>query len=63
MCRSKYVEHLINIEIINSSTRLHLVGYFCMIYVSFAVVHLVEVLRYKSEGRGFDSDGVIDIFH
>jgi len=31
-CRSKHVEQLINIGIINSSTLLHLVGYFCMIY-------------------------------
>jgi hypothetical protein len=28
-----------------------------------AVVQLVEALRYKSEGRGFDSDVVIGIFH
>ena len=28
-----------------------------------AVAQLVEALRYKSEGRGFDSDGVIGIFH
>jgi hypothetical protein len=31
-CRSKHVEHLINIGIIISNTWLHLVGYFCMIY-------------------------------
>jgi len=31
-CHSKHVEQLINIGIINSSTQLHLVGYFCMIY-------------------------------
>jgi len=31
VCRSKHVEQLINTGIINSSTRLHLVGYFCMI--------------------------------
>jgi hypothetical protein len=28
-----------------------------------AVVQLVETLRYKPEGRGFDPDGVIGIFH
>jgi len=27
------------------------------------VAHLTEVLRYKSEGRGFDSYGVTGIFH
>jgi len=27
------------------------------------VVQLVEVLRYKPEGRGFDSRGVIGILH
>ena len=27
------------------------------------VAQLVEALRYKPEGRGFDSDGVIGIFH
>jgi hypothetical protein len=33
LCCSKHVEHLINIGIINSSTRLYLVGYLCMIYI------------------------------
>jgi hypothetical protein len=28
-----------------------------------AVAQLVEALRYKPEGRGFDSDGVFGIFH
>jgi hypothetical protein len=28
-----------------------------------AVAQLVEALRYKPEGRGFDSDGVPVIFH
>jgi hypothetical protein len=28
-----------------------------------AVAQLVEALRYKSEGRGFDSGGAIGIFH
>jgi hypothetical protein len=28
-----------------------------------AVAHLVEAVRYKSEGRGLDSDGVTGIFH
>jgi len=28
-----------------------------------AVVHLVEALRYKSEGHGFYTPGVIEIFH
>jgi hypothetical protein len=28
-----------------------------------AVAQLVEALRYKTEGRGFDSDGVIASFH
>jgi hypothetical protein len=32
VCRSKHVEHLINIGIINYNAWLHLVGYFCMIY-------------------------------
>jgi len=27
------------------------------------VTQLVEALRYKPEGRGFDPDGVIGIFH
>jgi hypothetical protein len=27
------------------------------------VAQLVEALRYKPEGRGFDPDGVIGIFH
>jgi hypothetical protein len=30
VCRSKIVEHLINVGIINSSTLLHIVGYFYM---------------------------------
>jgi hypothetical protein len=29
----------------------------------YAVVLLVEAMRYKPEGRGFDSDGIIGIFH
>jgi hypothetical protein len=28
-----------------------------------AVAQLVEATRYKPEGRGFDPDGVIGIFH
>jgi hypothetical protein len=28
-----------------------------------AVAQLVEALRYKPEGRGFDPDGAIGIFH
>ena len=28
----------------------------------YAVAQLVEALRYNSEGRGFDPDGVIGIF-
>ena len=31
--------------------------------VGHAVAQLVEALRYKSEGRGFDSNGVTGIFH
>jgi len=34
MCRSKHVERLGNIGIINSTTRLHLVGYFYTIYIT-----------------------------
>ena len=34
MCRPKYVEQLRNIGIINSTTRLHLVGSFYEIYVT-----------------------------
>ena len=37
VCPSKHVEQLRNIGIINSTTRLHLVGYFCMIY---KIIHL-----------------------
>ena len=33
MCRSKHVEQLRNIEITNSTTRSHLVGYFYKIYI------------------------------
>jgi hypothetical protein len=33
MCRPKHVEQLRNIGIINSTTRLHLVGSFCEIYI------------------------------
>jgi len=33
VCRSKHVEQLSNIGIINSTTRLHLVGYFYKLYV------------------------------
>jgi len=32
VCRSKHVEQLRNTGIINSTTRSHLVGYFCKIY-------------------------------
>ena len=35
MCRSKHVKQLINIGIINSTTRSHLVGYFYAIYIEF----------------------------
>ena len=34
MCRSKHVEQLINIGIISSTTRSHLVGYFYKIYIT-----------------------------
>jgi hypothetical protein len=34
MCRPKHVEQLRNIGIINSTTRSHLVGSFCKIYVT-----------------------------
>ena len=34
MCRSKHVEQLRNIEIINSTTRLHLVGSFYEFYIT-----------------------------
>jgi len=34
VCRSKHVEQLKNIEIINSTTRSHLDGYFYTIYVT-----------------------------
>ena len=34
MCRPKHVEQLRNIGIINSTTRLHLVGSFCEIYIA-----------------------------
>jgi hypothetical protein len=33
VCRSKHVEQLRNIGIINSTTRSHLVGYFYKIYI------------------------------
>ena len=42
MCRSKHVEQLRNIGIINSTTRSHLVGYFCTIYVRIHYVQNVE---------------------
>jgi hypothetical protein len=31
--------------------------------MGYAVAQLVEALRYKPEGRGFDSDGVAGIFN
>ena len=34
MCRPKHVEQLRNIGIINSTTRLHLVGSFCEMYIT-----------------------------
>ena len=34
-----------------------------ILLVGTAVAQLVEALRYKSEGRGFDSHGIIGIFH
>ena len=37
MCRSKHVKQLRNAGIINSTTRSHLVGYFCNIYKSRSV--------------------------
>jgi len=40
-------------EINNNSSRIS----------GHAVAQLVEVLRYKPEGRGFDPDGVILTFH
>jgi hypothetical protein len=33
-----------------------------MNYLRYAVAQLVQALRYKPEGRGFDSDGAIGIF-
>ena len=35
MCRSKHVEQLRNIGIINSTTRSHLIGYFYKIYTGY----------------------------
>jgi hypothetical protein len=32
-------------------------------WLGHAVAQLVEAVRYKPEGRGFDSDGVIGIFY
>ena len=43
-CRSKHVELLINIEIINSSKQLHLVGYF---YIVYTMVHRSTYLKFK----------------
>jgi len=34
VCRPKHVEQLRNIGIINSTTRSHLVGSFCVIYIT-----------------------------
>jgi len=39
-CRSKHVEHSVNFGIINSSTRLRLVGYFCMIRIQTLITNL-----------------------
>ena len=74
MCCSKHVEQLRNTGIINSTTRLHLVGSFYEFYITMhgsmnikfkirkyvfhrgrSVAHLSEALRYKPEGRVFDS--------
>ena len=43
------LEHLINTEIINSRTRLHLVGYFCMIYARLCLPVLHEPTRCATE--------------
>jgi len=34
-----------------------------VMFWGYAVAQLVGALRYKPEGCGFDSDGVIGIFH
>jgi hypothetical protein len=34
-----------------------------LLYCSFAVAQMVEALRYKPEGCGFDSHDVTGIFH
>jgi hypothetical protein len=42
VCRSKHVEQLRNIGIINSTTRSHLVGYFYRIYILYLLTHFVD---------------------
>ena len=49
MCRSKHVEQLRNIGIINSTTRSHLVGYFYTIYNISILVEMI--LRYTNNGN------------
>jgi len=54
-CFEQHVEHLINIGIINSSTRLHLVGYFCMIYRNNILigssVRTYTLMKYNSDKK------------
>ena len=56
MCRSKHVEQLRNIGIINSTTWSHLVGYFCKIHIRFSDQHAVAV---KVRTKGLFYTGVI----
>jgi len=45
VCHSKHVEQLINIGVINSSTWLHLVGYF---FVNYTMMHRSTNIKYAN---------------
>ena len=47
MCRQKHVEQVRNIGIINSTTRLHLVGSFCEFYIT---MHGSMNIKFKESG-------------
>jgi len=46
VCRSKHVESSINFGIINSITRLHLVGYFCWFILRFMKTWILNLKVY-----------------
>ena len=62
MCRPKHVEQLRNTGIINSTTRLHLVGSFYEILLKVSIVLLIrECVGFTGHVDGSGEAGVEDV--